>query len=279
MKDNSRTRVLFVDDEANLLEALTRSLYGSHFDVTTALGSQAGLEILRQKGPFAVVVSDLHMPGMDGVTLLRHARELAPDTVRVLFTGQPDLDNAIAAVNEGSIFRFITKPCSSQTLVNTLQAAAEQHRLITAERVLLEETLRGSIKALTDVLALANPVAFGRATRIRQSVSALLSHFGLQDGWPVEVAAMLSQIGCVTLPPRTLEKLYHGEAMSPSEQSMVDRMPIVVDQLLGHIPRLEPVRQILGYEHKRYDGSGTPRDGVSGEAMPWGARPQSGSRP
>jgi hypothetical protein len=95
------------------------------------------------------------------------------------------MDRAIAAVNEGAIFRFITKPCSRVVLALTLKGAVEQHRLITAERVLLEQTLRGSIKALTDVLGLASPMAFGRATRLRHSVSGLISAMGIVQGWHV----------------------------------------------------------------------------------------------
>ena len=91
-------------------------------------------------------------------------------------------------------------------MLKTLCACIEQHRLILAEKVLLEQTLRGSIKALIDILSLANPAAFGRATRLRHSVEQLLTHFEIRERWPVEVAAMLSQIGCVTLPPATVEK-------------------------------------------------------------------------
>src|ERR1035437_9820924 len=72
--------------------------------------------------------------------------------MRILLTGQSNLDSAIAAVNHGQVFRFLTKPCSPQNLLAAIQSAAEQHRLITAERELLEKTLRGSIKALIEIL-------------------------------------------------------------------------------------------------------------------------------
>ncbi len=268
----ARPRVLFVDDEPDLLAGMARNLRSEHFEVTTAPGGDAALELMRGAGPFAVIVSDLRMPGMDGATLLRITHELFPDTVRVLFTGQPDMDRAIAAVNEGAIFRFMTKPCSRVVMALTLKGAVEQHRLITAERVLLEQTLHGSIQALTDVLGLASPMAFGRATRLRYSVSGLIAAMGISGGWHVEVAAMLSQIGYVILPPTTLERVYHGEPLGEAERAMLERIPAVTGQILGNIPRLEPVQEILRYQYKHFDGTGHPSDTLRGGDIPWGAR-------
>jgi response regulator RpfG family c-di-GMP phosphodiesterase len=264
-------RILCVDDDVNLLEGLVRSLRG-HYKVETAADAKAALENLKTAEPFAVVVSDQRMPGMDGVTFLSHLRELAPGTVRVLLTGQADMESAIAAVNEGNIFRFLTKPCSSAVLLKALGACMEQYRLIVAEKVLLEQTLRGSIKALIDILSLANPAAFGRATRVRHSVEQLLTHFEIRERWPVEVAAMLSQIGYVTVPPDTLEKLQRAGSLKPAEQEMLDRMPVFIDQWLSNIPRIEPVREILRLYSRRFAGSAQDSHATPGAGLPWGAR-------
>jgi len=272
MHPPSKPRILFVDDEPDLLEAIARSLRSKHFELATASSAVEALEILGKAGPFAAIVSDLRMPGMDGIGLLRTTRELYPDTVRVLFTGQPDLDNAVAAVNEGAIFRFVTKPCSRVTLALTVKGAVEQHRLIVAERELLRDTVRGSIKALTDVLGLASPLAFGRATRLRQSIASLMVALKVSESWHIEVAAMLSQIGSVILPTATLEKAYQGQEMSEAELEMLRRIPSVTEQVLGNIPRLEPVMEILRCQHKRFDGTGPPDEMPGGEAIPWGAR-------
>jgi len=272
MAQTPRPRILFVDDEPDLLAAIARNLRSEHFDVVTAASGEEALHLLRAGVPFAVIVSDLRMPYMDGVELLRHARKLSPDTVRVLFTGQPDMENAIAAVNEGEIFRFLTKPCARVPMALVLKAAVQQHQLITAERVLLEQTLRGSIKALTEVLALTNPLAFGRASRLRQSMSSLIAAVGIPVNWHLEVAAMLSQIGYVLLSPATLEKVYAREPLSGDEEDMVRRLPELVEEVLGNIPRLEPVQEILRYQDKHFDGSGLPSDAVAGAAIPWGAR-------
>ena len=133
----------------------------------TAPGPFEGLEILRKTPGFAVVVSDMRMPVMDGATFLANVRTMAPESVRVLLTGQSDLEAAALAINEGQIFRFLLKPCPPKTLVAAMHASVAQHRLVTAERVLLEETLHGSVKTLSEILAMAYPAAFGRSARAR----------------------------------------------------------------------------------------------------------------
>ncbi|MFZ3215770.1 MAG: HD domain-containing phosphohydrolase [Candidatus Acidiferrales bacterium] len=271
MPQNDRPRILCVDDEPNVLEGLSRTLR-AHYEVETAVGGRAALEMLKAPEPFAIVMSDQRMPQMDGVHLLAHVRAVSPATVRVLLTGQADMESAIAAVNEGNIFRFLTKPCPSDVLLKALDACCEQYRLVTSEKVLLEQTLRGSIKALVDILSLSNPTAFGRATRVRQTVEQLMNHFAIRERWSVEVAAMLSQIGCVTLPPATLDKLYRGETLEASEQEMVDRMPAVAEKCLSNIPRIDSVREILHQSTRPFGEAKQRSDAALDVEMPWGAR-------
>jgi response regulator RpfG family c-di-GMP phosphodiesterase len=271
MAEDPRPRILCVDDEPNVLEGLRRTLRAL-FNVETAVGGVQGLEVLHAKGPFIIAVSDLRMPRMSGVEFLAKTRGLAPDTVRVLLTGQGDMEAAISAVNEGNIFRFLTKPCPTGTLVKSLMACVEQHRLVTAERVLLEHTLRGSVKALTDILALTNPAAFGRATRVQRSVTEMMGCFDITERWPVEVAAMLSQIGYVALPSETQEKLYSGSDLNEMEWEMVERVPMLAEQLLSNIPRLEPVREMLRLHTLQFAGDASDPTVPAGENLPWGAR-------
>lgn len=242
--EKMRPLILCVDDEPNVLEGLSMHLRRS-YEVLTATSGRAGLEILTEKPSISVIISDMRMPQMDGATFLARARQLNPNAVRMLLTGQTELETAISAVNEGQIFRFLTKPCPPPTLLRAVEAALEQHRLITAERVLLEQTLHGSVKALIDVLSLVDPASFGRANRIKQLVVELCTTLGVSERWHIEVAAMLSQLGNITLPEETVEKLSRGTALDAREQQMVARVPMVTEQLLGNIPRLEPVRELL----------------------------------
>jgi CheY-like chemotaxis protein len=246
-----RNQVLCVDDEPMVLEGLTLQLR-RHYDVATAPSGAIALEMLASAPGTAVVISDMRMPGMDGATFLTRARHLVPEATRVLLTGQADLSSAVAAVNEGQIFRFLTKPCPPVTFLAAVAAAAEQHRLITSERVLLEQTLHGSIQALIDVLALTNPVAFGRATSLKKLVAQVVARLGLRDARQVEMAALLSQLACITLPAETVDKLYFGRALDEAELKMVERLPAVTEQLLGNIPRLEVVRGMLSGQGKPF---------------------------
>jgi len=267
----ARPRILCVDDEPNVLAGFQRNLR-SLFEVTVAGGGEQGLEAIRRGPAFAAIVSDMRMPGMDGAQFLALARGLSPDSVRILLTGHADFEAALSAVNDGQIFRFLTKPCPHEVVVSTLEAAARQHRLVNAERELLEQTLTGAIKTLSEVLALSNPAAFGRASRVHRTVAGLCDRLGISDRWAIEVAAQLSQIGCIQLPAAVAEKLYFGQPLAPAEQAQVKRVPALADQLLANIPRLEPVREILAAQDRRYDGADDPASPVNGDALPAGAR-------
>jgi response regulator RpfG family c-di-GMP phosphodiesterase len=266
-----KLKILCVDDEPMVLEGLSRQLR-KNFSVTTATGGEAGLEIMEREGAFVTVVSDMRMPGMNGAEFLKNVLQRWPDTVRILLTGQTELDAAITAVNEGNIFRFLTKPCPPDKLISALNAAVAQYKLITSERVLLEQTLHGCIKTLTDILAMANPEAFGRAKRAKSVAGGLAEHFKLSIKWPIEVAAMLSPIGCITLPSQTAEKLYHGTALTEEERVMVAKLPSVANQLIAPIPRLEPVRDILSSVPLRFDGVNNPAGMAKGKDILLGAR-------
>ena len=183
--------VLFVDDEVNVVEGFKRQLR-KEFTLDTAVGPEEGLKALAERGPFAVVVSDRQMPGMDGVEFLRQVRERSPESVRILFTGNANIEAAVQAINQGQIFRFLTKPCPPDVLTSTLSDALRQHKLITAERELLEHTLSGSIRVLCDMLSFANPEAFGRSSRITRSVQAIATRLQLPNPWLTTTAAMLS---------------------------------------------------------------------------------------
>jgi response regulator RpfG family c-di-GMP phosphodiesterase len=270
----SRPRILCVDDDPAIALLLSRVLQTT-FDVVTSDTPAAALVQMTTNGPFAVVISDYRMPGTDGVTLLGQLREIAPDTTRILLTGNGDMEIAVDAVNRGQIFRFLEKPCTPETLRAAAAAAAEQHRLITSERVLLEQTLQGSVKALTEVLALAQPEAFGRATRVRRYVGDLAEAVGERDSWPIKIAAMLSQVGATAVSSSTLERYYAGESLTGDEQRAIAELPATAERLIADIPRLESVREILRFQETRFDGSvdGTPtRPGVAGDRIPRGAR-------
>jgi len=264
-------RILLVDDDPSILAGFRRQLR-KLYDVSTAESGQAGLDLIVDGAPFALVVSDMNMPGMDGIQFLRQVKEIKPNTVRMMLTGQSDINTAVEAVNEGSIFRFLTKPCPIHVLVKSLAAVIAQYHLITAQEELLEKTLSGSINVLSDVLALTRTKSFGHAQRVRRLVKELIVRMGIRDSWEIDVAAMLSQIGCVTVPDEVLLKIYKGADVTKDEKQMFHAHPSIGADLIQSIPRLENVAKIIAYQEKGFDGSGVPQDDISGEDIPLGAR-------
>ena len=273
MNEQTPPRVLVVDDDRNLLDGLRRQLRGT-FELTTALGGHEGLDLLRTAGPsggFAVVLSDYQMPQMNGASFLAAVRDVAPEATRMLLTGQADLNGVASVVNQGGVFRFLMKPVSRDGLTEAIRAGVEQHRLVIAERELLEQTLQGSVKALTELLSLASPLAFGRATRLRRLAGSL---FGADDPmpWHVDLAVMLSQVGVLTLPPTVLERIEANEDISSEEQAMIARLPAVAEQVLAGIPRLEEVRAGIRMQVARYADPPSSPGAPAGDELPLGAR-------
>lgn len=265
-------KILFVDDDPNILASFLRQLRKG-FTVHTAQGGEQALEASASQGPFAVVVSDFKMPGLDGVQLLSRFRETAPDTVRILLTGYADLETAIRAVNDGNIFRLMTKPTETETMVRALVAAIRQYRLVTAEREILRQTLAGSIKVLTELLGLLNPDALGRSSRIKDLALAIAKGLGLEPDWSLETAALLCQLGLVMLPPEALEEVLSGRRLSGENQQLYEMHAMIAADLVKHIPRLEEVSRIIAFQEKCYDGSGPPPGApLAGEEIPLGSR-------
>ena len=244
MSVQNHPRILCVDDEPRVLEGLALHLR-KEYEVHSANSGEEALKKLRELKQVTVIVSDMRMPGMDGATLLAQTMVLYPDITRILLTGETGRDAAVSAVNKGNIFRFLTKPCAPDQLKNAVEAGVIQHRVMMAEREMLQETVLGCIKALVDVLAITSPVAFGRASRVKRMAMEFSAAIGSPEFWQLEAAAMLSQVGYLSLPAELLDKLYYGEKMNADEQLLVGAAPQVSIRLLEHIPRLEPVLQVL----------------------------------
>jgi response regulator RpfG family c-di-GMP phosphodiesterase len=271
METKMSEKILFVDDEPNILFAIQRQLR-KKYELETATSPLVGLEKIKNNGPFAIVVSDYRMPEMDGVQFLTKVREIEDDTVRMMLTGFADVKVTINAVNEGKIFRFLTKPCAQETLVTALDNGLQQYRLIKAEKELLEQTLKGSIKVLTEILGLINPEAFGKSARIKRLVISIAENLNLDNIWQLETAAMLSQIGCIILSENTLKKINSGQQLISDEKKLFDKHASVAANLISNIPRMKKIALIVANQHKNYDGSGIPTNTLKGPAIPIGAR-------
>ncbi|WP_321404460.1 HD domain-containing phosphohydrolase [Maridesulfovibrio sp.] len=264
-------RILLVDDEPNILSSLKRQLR-TYYDVHTADDPEKALGYLKKGKPFSVVISDYRMPQMNGIELLKEVKSRSPETTRMILTGYADLDNAIMAVNDGHVFRFLTKPCEKETLLENISEAAKQYDLITSKRILLEQTLKGSVELLTEITSLVNPQASERISRVRRYVKYLAQKKEIKALWRFDIAAMLSQLGLLILPPGTMEAYIAGKKLTAEQMQLFEMHPVVAKDLVAKLPRMQSIAEMIAYQLKGFDGSGTPRDGVEGEDIPLGGR-------
>ncbi len=249
-------KILLVDDEPRILASLTRSLNEYNYsEVQTAREGEEAISILKKTTDLALIVSDYHMPGMKGIDLLMYAQKINPDITRVILTGVADLNMAIDAVNRANVFRLLLKPCPTETFIAVVDAGIRQYQLVTSERILLTKTLGGSVKILMDILSALNPEIFARANRVRSLASELAKVLGLDQTWDVELSALLSQIGTVTVPQDTLEKWQKGEMLDENEQMMVQAIPQIGSRWIKNIPRLEHIAEAVKYQDCNYNPS------------------------
>jgi response regulator RpfG family c-di-GMP phosphodiesterase len=263
--------VLFVDDDPNILGAMQRQLH-RRYKIDVALGGEKGLAMIRDHGPYAVVIADMRMPVMDGIQFLSRVQSEAKNTVRMMLTGNADQQTAIDAVNQGHIFRFLNKPCPPETLLSALEAGFEQYRLVTSEEELLQKTLTGSVRILTELLSSADPDSYRRAQKLRRYARELAAIFPVENKWEMELAAMLSPIGQIAMPADLINKVKSGRILSDEETSVWENAPQVAHDLLINIPRMETIALCILYHHKKFNGEGVPHDHLTGDMIPLSSR-------
>ncbi len=243
-------KILFVDDEQDILSSFKRQ-FRKKADISTALSGKEALELIDNESEFAVIVSDMRMPSMDGAEFLEKAKKKSPNTIRILLTGQTDLNSAISAINQGQIFRFLTKPCSQDILQEALKSAIRQYRLLNVEKELLQKTVKGSIELLSEILSIVKPRVFSNFNRIKKYIHYIASEQGETDTWDFEVAGMLSSLGYLTLPEDLIEKaLKPNSELTASEKLALQDVPLISSKLINHIPRLENIAEMVRLSDK-----------------------------
>lgn len=253
-------KILCVDDEESILKGFQLNLR-KNFELHLASNGVEGLEVFDREQGFALVLSDMRMPQMDGATMLSEIKKRDPEVVTVLLTGHTDFESAMSAVNEGSIFRMLSKPCPPEMLIRVLNDGLAQHDLIKSKRILLDQTLRGAVDALAQSLSTAKPLFFGRAQRVRRIANELAEMIKLEDAWRVDIASIFSQLAYISLPESVSEDVYYKKDLTSSVKEMVRKFPDDTQKLIEKIPGLEEVGEILeklAIQHRfeSEDGSG-----------------------
>jgi len=253
-------KILCVDDEESILKGFQLNLR-KDFELHLASNGTEGLEVFDREQGFALVLSDMRMPQMDGATMLSEIKKRDPEVVTVLLTGHTDFESAMSAVNEGSIFRMLSKPCPPEMLIKVLGDGLAQHDLIKSKRILLDQTLRGAVDALAQSLSTAKPLFFGRAQRVRRIANELADLINLNDAWRVDIASIFSQLAYISLPESVSEDVYYKKDLTPAVKEMLGKFPDDTQNLIEKIPGLEEVGEILvklAVQHRfeEDDGSG-----------------------
>ena len=297
--------VLCVDDEPNILAALKRALRPEGCHVLQA-NSGAEALVLMAQDPVDVVVSDMRMPAMDGASLLAQIRQRWPDTERILLTGYSDMNDTVAAINGGQIYRYLHKPWDDLELRIAVRQAAERRalgqertrletltRTQNAELQRLNANLEARVQARTQELENANGQLkrnyltsikiFSNLMELRQGVgaghgkrtgdlarrTAVAMGCGADETQDILVAGLLHDVGFMALPDHVLSKPVGR--LAPDELKLYKRHPVVGAQAFMALDAHQEVAGYIRAHHERYDGTGFP-DGLSGEAVPLGAR-------
>ena len=270
-------RLLFVDDEPFVLRALKRTFEMEGFEVATATRPIDALALLRAGAEFQVIGSDYRMPEMNGAEFLQQARELAPQSYRLLISAVEEFGAAVDAINRGEVHRLIPKPWDRDALVVIIRTAVEDYHLRRryAEMTALLHSKNAALEAInrdleqrvhesTSGLISALVAALDRrgAETVHSRRAALwCKRLGRQLHLPpdevttLQRAAMLHDVGKVGLPDAVLEK---PGPLTPAEWAIMRQHPEIGYRLLVGVPFLRDARKIILQHHERFDGSGYP---------------------
>ncbi len=287
--DGYKASILVVDDEDFIREIICRKLTGSGFECDSAASAEDALAKIAQSD-YDCVLSDIHMPGMSGVDLLRQIKLQNRDLAVILVTGAPDIDAALEAMRLGA-YDHLSKPLNLAALEMTVDRALETKRLIeenreyqhnlesmvkerTKQLSAANEDLRrlftGSIKALAQALEAKDEYTQGHSARVAKESVNIARYLSLSDAevQRVWLAGYLHDIGKIGIRETVLNK---PGKLDEEEWNLIQQHPVVAGKILGPIPELSDIIDIIVHHHERYDGSGYP-DGLDGSSIPLGAR-------
>jgi putative two-component system response regulator len=272
----SKPRILFVDDEPAILESLRRSVR-REFAADLAIDADHGLDYLRRSGPYCIVVSDMRMPGMNGAEFLATVRTVSPESVRVMLTGCDEMEVAVQAVNDGCIFKFLSKPVATEVLLECLRIClahyleqSEQKQVMASTIHALEQLDVATLAAFARAIDANSPWTAGHSER----VTALALRIGHTMGLPgrdlqiLHRGGLLHDIGKIGTPPAILDK--PGKLEAWENEIMQSHVKVGI-RILEPIDCFRDMLCVVAQHHERFDGSGYPA-GLEGEQISLHAR-------
>ncbi|PPR61801.1 MAG: hypothetical protein CFH10_01033, partial [Alphaproteobacteria bacterium MarineAlpha4_Bin2] len=215
-----------------------------------------------------VVVCDMHMPEMSGVEVMSEFSKKSPATSRIMLTGNVSQDCAVEAINQCHVFGFLNKPCSTDDLIQMIADGLAHYRLLVREKDLMETSLAGSIKLLSDVVSLTDPAIAVNSRKVGSWAKILLPHLNDISRWELDFTVMLAPLGRMFVPVEILARQKQGASLKKREKRILLEAPEIGSRLLHNIPRMETISKAILYQNKNFDGSGFPNDDISGEEIP-----------
>lgn len=295
---NSDEKILVIDDDVIFLKIILNRLSGK-YNITTASSGMEGLELVIKEGPFALVAADYIMPEIDGTELLEKIRVISPDTVRMMITGIQDLQSLIDIINNTSIFRIISKPCSPEILGRVFEKGIEQYNLVLSEKRKREEA-EAAYKQLIEYAKAINESVVTLKNKNRELNNAyydtinrlvVASEYKDEDthehivrmsrycallaekaGFPSDevenilFASPMHDIGKIGIPDAILMK---PGKLDLSEFNEIKKHTLIGSKILegSRADILILAASIAISHHEKWDGSGYPF-GISGEKIP-----------
>lgn len=300
-----KDKILLIDDEKNVLTALTRALRRGNYEIYTSYSPRAALDLVKEHS-FAVVISDQRMPDMLGSQVLAEVRKISPDTKRIILTGYADLNSAIEAINQGAVNQFLSKPWSDHEVFDLVADYVKQYKLIFENRYLqneikikneelkllneslnekvllrtqeisnlnekLKDAFHTSIKILATIGEQYSSVIGSHSERVLKIVKPLSVQLNLDPEYrfQLELAATLHDIGKVTVADFILKK--KQSELKQSELSMLQDHVYAGKMIVSQLPGMEIAAEIIYSHHENYDGSGYPKK-LHGKNIPLGSR-------
>jgi response regulator RpfG family c-di-GMP phosphodiesterase len=244
MSRDSKPRVLCLDDEPLVLESL-RDTLRRKFEVVVSTNGFEALKLLASD-PFDVVLTDMRMPMLDGARFLTLAREHAPDTVRVMLTGQSALPDAATAINEGQIYRLLIKPCKTDDLVEALEAGVTEHHARVAQREERERLEDVTVQAMMKLAAQIDPDGRARGDRIKRHALELAGQVKtITSTSELATACALMQIGVVNVSAETRARAASNSRLGPEHATELEKLPELAAPLVPMLAGLKPVATLL----------------------------------
>jgi putative two-component system response regulator len=257
--------VLFIDDEVNILNSIKRVFADHDFILLTASNAQKGLEIL-SRNEIAVIISDNIMPGMKGLELLRLAKVISPDTIRIMLTGHASLDTAIEAINLGEVFRFMVKPWNDGALEETVEDALQRYRFVKQ----LQYGDESVMLSIAQTIELKDPYTRGHCDRVANYAIMISRAIGLPEETVQEIkqGSWLHDCGKIGVPGSLLNS---SDKLDASQYEIVKKHSLWGAEVARQARLPSRIINIILYHHERFRGGGYPA-GLSGCEIPLEAR-------